>query len=234
MRAEVEITLGRRGTDDLRYLRFESDQTGPIRLGAQVDDLDITALYTRVEIGPGPEALLIAPISLQCETLALSANKLIVEAAQDRSDAAVFLQAARYESTMTSVPVVRGGLSLAASWPGVHSHPWTSFATDPLRASDPRIDEALRRLRKFVISFRSHSKGNLKRYRAKLDHARMTKGSGQAVLNLLLSDRVLSIDGDMYVLDPEKLAACTGASYADCMSRRFNDKALGFVRRALQ
>lgn len=108
LRAEVEITLGRRGTDDLRYLRFKSDQTGPIRLGAQVDDLDITALYTRVEIGPGPEALLIAPISLQCETLALSANKLIVEAAQDRSDAAVFLQAARYESTMTSVPVVRG------------------------------------------------------------------------------------------------------------------------------
>ena len=109
LRAEVEITLGRRGSDHPQYLRFESDQTGPIRLGAQVEDVDITVPHTRVEIGPGPEALLVAPISVQCETLGLTASKLIVEMAQDRDDAAVFLEAARYEGAMMSVPVVRGG-----------------------------------------------------------------------------------------------------------------------------
>jgi len=131
LRSEVEITLGRRGSDRPQYLRFESDQTGPIRLGAQVEDVDITVPHTCVEIGPGPEALLIAPIGAQCETLALTANKLIVETAQDRSDAAVFLEASHYDGAMTSVPVVRGVVSFSASWPGVHSHPWTSFATDP-------------------------------------------------------------------------------------------------------
>ena len=79
LRAEVEITLGRRGSDHTQYLRFESDQTGPIRLGAQVEDVDITVPHARVKIGPGPEALLIAPISVQCETLALTANRLTVE-----------------------------------------------------------------------------------------------------------------------------------------------------------
>ena len=181
--------LGRRGSDRPQYLRFESDQTGPIRLGAQVKDADITVPHTRVEIGPGAEALLVAPINVQCQTLALTTNKLIVETTQNRDDAAVFLEAERYEGLMMSVPVVRGGVALSASWPGVHSHPWTSFATDPPPVSDPRIDEALRQLRKFVIAFRSHSKGNLARYRAKLDHARMTKGSGQAVLDLLLSEQ---------------------------------------------
>ncbi len=234
LRAEVEITVGRRGSDHAQYLRFESDQTGPIRLGAQVEDIDITVPHTRVEIGPGPEALLIAPISVQCETLALTANRLIVEAAQDRSDAAVFLEAAQYEGAMTSVPVVRGKISLSTSWPGVRGHPWTSFATNPSPVSDPRIDEALRRLRKFVIAFRSHSKGNLARYRAKLDHARMTKGSGKAVLYILLSEGILSIAGSMYVLDPDKLAACAGTNYTDCMARRFSDQTIEFVRRALQ
>lgn len=234
LRAEVEITLGRRGSDRPQYLRFESDQTGPIRLGAHVEDVDVAVPHTRVEIGPGAEALLIAPISVQCETMVLSANKLIVETAQGRSDAAVFLEASHYEGAMTSVPIVRGGASLSASWPGVLSHPWTSFASDPSPVSDPRIDEALRRLRKFVIAFRSHSKGSLARYRDKLDHARMTKGSGQAVLNLMLHDGILSIAGNMYMLDPDRLAACAGTNYTDCMARRFSDNAIEFVRRALQ
>jgi hypothetical protein len=234
LRAEVEITLGRRGSDRPQFLRFESDQTEPIRLGAQVEDVEITVPHARVEIGPSAEALLIAPISVQCETLALMASKLIIETTQDRSDAAVFLEAVRYEGAVTSVPAIRGDVLLAASWPGVHSHPWTSFATDPSPVSDPRIDEALRRLRHFVIAFRSHSKGNLARYRAKLDHARMTKGSGQAVLSLLLSEGILSIAGNMYMLDPDRLAARAGTNYTDCMARRFSNEAIQFVSQALQ
>jgi hypothetical protein len=84
-----------------------------------------------------------------------------------------------------------------------------------------------------VIAFRSHSKGNLARYRGKLEHSRMTKGSGQAVLDLLLNENVLSIAGNMYVLDPDRLAARAGTNYTDCMARRFNDKTIEFVRRAL-
>ena len=233
LRAEVEITLGRRDGTRPKYLRFHSDQTGPILLGAQVEDVDISAPHTRVEFGPGPEAVLIAPISVQCETLAITANKLIVETVQDRDDAAVFLEASKYDGALASVPLVRGKVSLSASWPGVLSHPWTSFASDSSPVSDPRIDEALRRLRKFVIAFRSHSKGSLQRYRDKLDHARMTKGSGQSVLNMMLREKIIFIAGSMYVLDPKQLAACAGMSYADCMARHFGDEAIAFVRRAL-
>jgi hypothetical protein len=233
LRAEVEITLGRRGSIRPKHLRFHSDQTGPIRLGAQVEDVDISVPHTRVEFGPGPEAVLIAPISVQCETLAITANKLIVETVQDRDDAAVFLEASNYDGAITSVPLVRGKVSLSASWPGARNHPWTSFASDPSPVSDLRIDESLRRLRKFVIAFRSHSKGSLQRYRDKLDHARMTKGSGQSVLNVMLEEEVIFIAGSMYVLDPVKLATHTGMNYADCMARHFSDKAIAFVRRAL-
>ena len=168
LRAEVEITLARRDSDRPHFLRFEFDQTGPIRLGAQIEDVDIAVPFTRVEIGAGPEALLVAPISILCEKLALSASKIIVESAPGRPDAAVFLEAGAYAGgPMVSVPILRGAASLFAFWPGVRAHPWTSFASEPSTVEDAGIDEALRRLRKFVIAFRSHSKGNLARYRGK-------------------------------------------------------------------
>lgn len=234
LRAEVEITLGRRGSEQSRYLRFESEQTRPIRLGPQIEDVDISVPHTEVEIGLGSEALLIAPINIQCDKLAIASNKLIVESAPDRTDGAVFLEAASYDGgPMVSVPILRGDVSLSASWPGARSHPWTSFAVDPSPTDDPRVDEPLRRLRKFVVAFRSHSKGNLARYKAKIEHARMTKGSGQAVLNLLVAEKILSLAGNMYFLDPDRLASHAGTNYTDCMSRRFSAKTIEFVSRVL-
>jgi len=135
---------------------------------------------------------------------------------------------------MISVPVLRGDVSLAASWPGVRGHPWTSFATEPAPIEDPRVDEALRRLRKFVIAFRSHSRGRLARFKGKIEHARMTKGAGQQVLDLMMAEGILSLEGSIYFLDPDQLAAQAGANYTDCMARRFGAQAVAFARRALE
>jgi hypothetical protein len=132
------------------------------------------------------------------------------------------------------VPTARGIVSLKASWPGAQAHPWTTYASEPHVPGDPRISEALRRFRKFIISFRSHSKGNLARYRAKLEHARMTKGSGKAILDLLVFDRILGLSGSMYVLDPDRLGKLTGTTYIDSMNRNFGEGAISFVMRALK
>jgi hypothetical protein len=72
------------------------------------------------------------------------------------------------------------------------------------------VDEALRWLRLFVIAFRSHGKGALARYKHKIEQDRMTKGAGQAVLNLMVADRILSLQGPMYFLDPDRLATQGG------------------------
>jgi len=235
LQAEVEITLSRRNTDGPRVLHFNTEQIGPVRLGTHIEDVDVTVPHTRVEIGPGPEAILIAPVSIQCKELALTINKIIVESPAGRQDAAVFLEAGAYDGAqMVSVPTLRGDVSLAAFWPGVRAHPWTSFATNPTPIDDPRVDEALRRFRKFVISFRSHSKGRLARFKGKIEHARMTKGSGQKVLARMLAEDILFLDHQMYFLDQDRLAAQAGANYADCMARRFRPETVAFARRAVE
>ena len=114
LRAEVEISLARRGEDRLRLLRFESDQTGPVRLGTHIEDIDITVPYGHVEIGPGSDAVLIAPVNIQCAKLTLTTDNVTVESRPDSEAAAVLLEAETLDGTqMVSVPVLRGNVSLA-------------------------------------------------------------------------------------------------------------------------
>ena len=232
--ADVEITLARRKADRPRSLHFRTEQVGTIYLGPHVEDVDLTVPHARVEIGPGTEAVLVPPISIQCDELSVTTEKVIVENSPEEESAAVYLEAKKFSGAdMTHVPILRGDVSLSVSWPDANAYPWTNFATTPTPLVDPRVEEALRRLRKFVIAFRSHGKGRLARYRYKIEHERMTKGSGQAVLNLLIKSGILKLEGSMYYLDPDKLADQAGTNYRDCMARRFSSETIAFVQRAL-
>ena len=235
LRAEVELTLTRRDQEKTHVLKFETEQVGTICLGSQVEDVDVVAPHARVEIGPGSEAVLIAPINVQCADLSISTEKVIVESPSEREANAVALQAERFSGAqVSSVPIIQGSVTLSASWPGVDTYPWTSFATERSHPDDPQLDEALRRFRKFVITFRSHKFRGLARVRQKIEHQRMTKGTGQAVLDFMVKERVLSRDGSRYFLDVHRLAELADTTYADCMASRFGAKATAFVRRALE
>lgn len=234
LNAEVEITLARRDDGTAKVLRFKSPANGPIRLGFHLEDIEIDAPHSSIEIGSGSEAILVAPISITCNELNISATSLVVERPSSVELGDVALEAQHYTgASMTSVPTLRGGVSLSVSWPTAKSHPWTSFATTPSVVNDPRIEEGLRRFRRFAISFRSHSKGALARFQDKIDHYRMTKDTGQAILDALIKEGVIELKGPMYFLDPEALAEKTGTTYADAIARRFSSKTLDFIRRAI-
>lgn len=233
LRADVEITLSRSGLDQTRSLHFASDQTGVIRLGGHVEDVEINAPAADVEIGGGREVVLVAPVSVQCQRLRILAEKLIVEAASEVVGSVLLEAESCSAPAVTSVPIINGPAKLFLSWPGADAYPWANFKASSTEVKDPRTDEALRRFRKFVISFRSHSKGSLKRVAAKLDHERMTKGTGRAVLDHMIDRGVITRDGAMYTLHPDALAAETGASYTSAMNRVFAQETVDFVNAAI-
>jgi len=233
--SEVEITVTRSDTNQSRNLNFQSEQAGEIRLGARVEDVEIIAPRATVEIGGAPETLLIAPISIQCQKLRLSTSRLVVESSTPSiEEGVVYLEADEADTKeIAAPPILNGNSVLSVAWSSSNLFPWTSFSTTPENSQDPRTNEALRRFRKFVISFRSHSKGSLKRYAAKIEHERMTKGTGRSILNHMRHHGVVSLDGSMYTLHPSVLAEKAGLSYSMCMSRNFPDKAIQFVQGAL-
>ncbi|MCR9221666.1 MAG: AAA family ATPase [Alphaproteobacteria bacterium] len=234
LRSEVEITLDRRDQDLPRTLTLSSDQTGVLRLGSVVQDVDVMVPYSTVEVGPGSEAHFVSPVNIQCKEIKLTSRKVLVESFPENNASSVHLEAEIYAGAhISTVPKIRGTCDFSVSWRGSEAYPWTSFSTTPTEVHDPRVNEALRRFRRFVTAFRSHSKGSLKRYQPKIEHSRMTKGTGAAVLELLKREGILSLSGKMYTLNPEVLGEKAGVSYNDCMKRRFGDEAIGFVSKAL-
>ncbi len=235
--AEVEIEFTRRGYDDPRFLRFITGVIGPIYLGAHVKDVTIDMPQSGIEIGQNSDVVLVAPIDIQCDELVLHTNKLIVENPPDSETGSVFLQAEIFGGTpMSSVPLARNNVKLFVSWPGSNVYPWRTFTVElpSTGDEDPRMDEALRRFRKFVIEFRSHGNRGLARHSSKIESSRMIKGTGQAVLDLMLSEGIVSRIQSRYHLDAERLAELTETTYADCMAYSFGPKAVTFVQRALE
>lgn len=234
LRAEIEITLARRGEQTPHTRRFNTDQVNVISLGPYVEDVAVSARYATVDVGSGAEATFVAPVTIQCARLQIDSDRVIAEKPVGSNISDVFLEAEEFIGDKISmVPTTRGDVNLSVVWPGSHAHPWTAFASEPTPITDPREQEALRRFRKFIISFRSHSKGSLGRYRFKIEHARMTKGSGQAVLDALIRMRILSLVGSMYYLDPDALMQMIGASYHGCVRSQYSDRTIHFIRTIL-
>ena len=61
----------------------------------------------------------------------------------------------------------------------------------------------------------------------------MTKGTGRAVLDVMLNVGIVTRDQARYYLNTGLLGELTGATYADCMAYRFELKATAFVQEAL-
>ena len=128
--------------------------------------------------------LLIGPVDIQCNDLAILASIVIVDAPQKWELLLSFCN--RITTTARNDVSSRDSehASLSASWPGVENYPWNNFATQPriAQTGNPLMDEAQHRFRRFISEFRARGKGQLARSRVKLENTRMTKGTGQAVL----------------------------------------------------
>jgi hypothetical protein len=237
---EAEMSVTRRDASEPRVFSLKIDKTGPIVLGAEIEDVEVVVPDTRVEVGTGNEVVLIAPVSIDCKELTVSAKKVVVESsstwAETQEDAVVRLEAGTYEGhSMSEVPIVRGNVALSVWWPDATNYPWTSFANMPtIPPGDPTTAEALRRLANFVVATRARNNREPSRFRGKLEHSRMTKGSGRAVLDHMIAERILVLQHPRYILDVDRLDKLTGTSYGDCVERKFGPKAIAFVTEALK
>ena len=237
LNVDVDFILTKQGQGTIE-LPFATDSDKTIKLGTHVEDVDIYTPIGDVEIGPGTESVLVSPINIQCRQLSIASNRVIIEAPVSPNDLTnhVYLEAVRLDnsSTPSSVQVRRSNVSVHAHWPGVRNYPWTRYASTPPPIQDPRVEEALRRLRHFVIAFRSHGRGRLARSARKIQSTRMTKGTGRFVLDVLTKSHIVSLEHPHFFLDPDRLADATGMNYAQFVAHNFEQKAIDFLQAALE
>jgi len=98
-------------------------------------------------------------------------------------------------------------------------------------AADPLLREKYRRLRRILQEFRSHKKGRLAKYRAKIEHERVLRNeTGQKVLDALLNGGVLTRDTKFYYVDPEQCDAALGIGWHDLRQQKSSPKLENFLK----
>ena len=176
-----------------------------VSLGGLVDDF---------EIGPA--------VDIRCKKLQILSNGLVVRARRDKSDSnGVIIEASDCASQVSRKPVVRGSLSV--TWPGAQGYPWNEFAQESIHEEtfSREMDEVYRRFRRIVTSLRSHSRGNLARFKDKIEHRRVLQNQvGSALLRRLLDDKIMRVEDDFYYWVPERADAFLKVSWHDLRNRR--------------
>ncbi|WP_247423935.1 hypothetical protein [Ralstonia pseudosolanacearum] len=210
---------------------------GPLRFGRRLGGVNIDAEGADVEIGGGGQLELIAPISIRVRSLILTCDELVVkpDSAPDARDQIVFLEAEEaLAEIVRGVPLVRAGAILQVAWPDSKVYPWAPFSCGGVEDHDERMAEVQRAFRRLCISFRSHSKGRLARYKGKVEHFRMTKGNlGVALRERLLTDDVLSLEGKMYFLDPDALGEKAEVTFQDLKMKRYSTGTTAYLSKIL-
>jgi hypothetical protein len=232
----LQVTTTRDGSPGAtpKSISLGTSQLGELRFLRQLARTSVEAPQMDALIGSGNEIEIVTPVSLNVARLTLNCRALVVLSGEKRTgngDATAIIEARELRgSNVERVPVLRDGAALQVSWPGVVQYPWTRFQLTEDGPEEPGIDYALGRLRKIIIAFRSHSRGELARYSHKIDHARMMKGPGYEIRDRLLQDGILSLTGDLYYLDPDKLGQVLGTSYHDLALKRFAPSVREYVR----
>jgi hypothetical protein len=232
---EVEMSLLRQDDKEDLY-EFSTIADSELRFGRRVGSITVDAEGVDVELGDGGQLELVAPVTLKARNLILNCSELVVKPSHLKSDdQVVYLEAAQVMTDASlRPPTVRTGVRLQVAWPDSKVYPWNPFASDGGEDSDPRMADAQRALRRLCISFRSHSKGRLARYKGKVEHFRMTKGAlGVALRESLVADKVLSLEGTMYFLDPSALGDKVGISFQDLKMKRYSPQSRTYLLRVL-
>lgn len=190
--------------------------------GRQLRDASIVVPCVLV-FGTNAQDFTIGPrVDARCRILEINAACLLVASPKERGvgtpgdEADVFLEATSYAGSVAKRPVARG--TLRVSWPGAEAFPWTEFCTEigDEALEDEHLRGAYRRFRRIVMTLRSHSRGQLARYRAKIEHSRVLQGPlGEDLLAKLVEDKVLRLDGRKYVWVPETADSVVGISWHD-------------------
>ncbi|WP_265288561.1 hypothetical protein [Verminephrobacter eiseniae] len=231
----IEMLLLRPGEKDEIY-EFVTVAGSELRFGRRIGGITIDADEIDVEFGDGGQLELVAPVAVKARNLVLNCSELVVKPDHSgQGDQLVYLEAAQAVADPgLRPPTVRHGVKLQVAWPESKVYPWNPFASTGGEDPDPRMADAQRALRRLCISFRSHSKGRLARYKGKVEHFRMTKGNlGVALRERLVADNVLSLKGAMYFLEPDILGAQVGISFHDLKLKHYSPQSRAYLQSVL-
>lgn len=233
---EIDIELTATGSEEPgRTFSFAAQARGEdeVRLGSRLASTYVN-VPCKVAFDEAEELELTAPVEVSASTIAVPVRSLVLRAgASAKGEAAVVLEADDIRTRLETITTNGVDFFVSLSGDGNPAYPLVQYVEKRARAvADPLLSEKLRRARRILVEFRSHSKGELRRFRKKIENQRIIRNEvGRSVLDAFLRDRIVTIKGVFYKLEAEMLDRHLGMSWVDLMKRQTSDRFVEYLRR---
>ncbi len=233
LRIEIEVLVGSTGESAKSFL-FESSaqQDTKIVLGPRLAGV-YAELPCDVELIGPLELELGAPIQISGRSVILNASFLVGRTApQKDGDHFILLNASTLESHVETIRANGTTVEISLDDMTGLSYPAVQYTKQKtVLPADPQLVQKYIRLKRILLEFRSHSKGSLAKIRHKIEHERVLRNdTGRAILDRLLHDRILYLEGKFYHVNQERLSKHLGTTWQDFRRGNAPDLLLTYLR----
>jgi hypothetical protein len=230
---EIEILMGPDG-EKSRTFMFHSEilEGVPVRLCRRLSSSFIL-LPCEVVISGSQEIEFAAPVVISAKKIALHAPAMVVRASTKQAEEKfVLLEASQVESTIGALQINGADFGLTVADRASLTYPLVQYALS-VKAfpDDSLLKEKYLRLRRILVQFRSHSRGTMARFRPKIENERVAGNEvGQAILQRLLSDGILTVESRFYFLEPKNVDKHLGISWLDLQKGQTSERLVQYLR----
>jgi hypothetical protein len=230
---EIEIVMGTH-IGQSRSFAFESalEGTALVILGHRLSATYVS-LPCEVLVSSAQEVEFTAPVEIFANKIRLQSPALILRVpAVPMPQKQVLLEAETFVCTVEKITTNGVELVFAVTDRTGLTYPSIQYVEEKKAFShDALLKEKYLRLRRILVQFRSHGKGTLAKYRHKIEHERVLRNElGRAILDRLLKDGILTLDGSFYFLKPENLDKHLGVSWTDLRKGLASSKLEQYLR----
>jgi hypothetical protein len=233
LQIEIEVFMGSDNGPSKRFLFISTvSDVDSVNLGHRLSATYVF-LPCEVRMSGAQELELTAPTVIFGRKISLLSQSLVLRAPSTSPDERqVVLAAEALECTLGNIVTNGADLILGVTDPTGITYPTIQYVEAEVDFSyDPSLREKYLRLRRILVLFRSHSRGALAKYRAKIEHERVLRNPlGRAILQQILDDEILTREGDFYFLQPENVHRHLGVSWIDLRKGRTSDKLMQYLR----
>ena len=230
---DFEMLSAEEGEEPRSYGPFTARGDEVIEFRTPVGGLHIAAPVSLI-VGDGRTINITAPVEIEVMSLDLEGKELRVFKSLKRDLEQEQVSLIAEDVSVSKVErIMLHAAKLSVTFPGSNMYPWVDYAQTPSAAPNDQIAELRRRARRILTSFRSHSKGALRRIAAKVDNTRIIKNSitGPALLSKFKRDSIITSvnSGKFYELNPDKLAASFDMDYQAIQQQQWTSRADAYL-----
>lgn len=207
-----------------------------IQLGPYLVNMGV-ALPCRVDLLGMPAIEAIGDCSISARSVRIDTPDLILRTIPRRPsevvqrDTGLFINTKKVEGHANTASVRAGKLEIQCMEHAV-DYPLAKYVEKvTMPFADSLLQEKYRRLRRILLEFRSHKKGALAKYRAKIEHKRVVRNAlGMSILAALVTQGILRSDPKFYYVRPDQCDSKLGISWQQLRQHKSSSKLETFLR----